>query len=101
MKFDKFSITAIATTAVTIVLNVVSYFFLPEEIITQIGFTMKGNSLSTLGYLILTTLIVALSSGMIIFSDKYQPAKKAKWFAANIVITLLNIVIVIYNLAAK
>jgi hypothetical protein len=101
MKFNKYYITAVATTAATVLLNIVSFFFLPEEMVTQFVFSREGNRLSTLLYLILSALIVTLSAGMIIFSDKFQPAKKAKWFAANIVITALNIAVVIYNLTLK
>lgn len=100
MKLNKFTITAATTTAITIVLNIAAYFYLPQKIITQIGFTAAGN-LSSVVYLLMSAFIVAVSAGMIVFSEKYQPAKRAKWIAANIVITILNIVIIIYNLIIK
>ena len=101
MKFDKFSITAIACTASTIILNTVSYFFLPAKMVTQISFSGSGNRLSTVVYLLLSALIVALSAAMIFYADKFQPEKKTKWFAVNLIMTIVNIFAVVYNLAVK
>jgi hypothetical protein len=101
MKFDKFSITAVACSAFTVILNIVSYFFLPDKIVTQIAISGTGNRLSTIVFLLLSAAITILSAAMIFFSDKHQPQKKAKWFSANLIITALNAFVVIYNLCVK
>jgi len=97
MKLNKFSITAATTTLFTVVLNIAAFFFLPETMVTQIGFS-SVNRMPTAIYLLLSAFIIALSAGMVVFSDKHHPNKKTKWFAVNLVVSLLNVVIIIYNL---
>lgn len=96
MKLEKlsvFDIAAIICAAVTILLNTIAYFFLPNTIVTQISFSSSGNHTSTLLYMILITVIISVSAAMTVFTEK-----KSKWIFIASILTVINIVLIIINL---
>jgi uncharacterized membrane protein len=85
----------IAITAVTVILNIVMYFFLPGKIATQITFSGKpSNNMSTVLYLVLSSLMIGLASGMGIYND----VKKIKYLVIGCVLFAANIAVILYNM---
>ena len=85
----------IAITAVTVILNIAMYFFLPDKIATQITFSGKpSNTMSTALYLVLSPLIIGLASGMGICRND----KKIKYFVIGCVLFAANIAVILYNM---
>ncbi|PKM62610.1 MAG: hypothetical protein CVU97_04450 [Firmicutes bacterium HGW-Firmicutes-21] len=93
MKLDKLSVAAIICATVTVVLNTVAYFFLPESIITQPSLSGIGRHTSTLLYLIGAAGLVLLPAGITVFTDG-----KNKWAAPTVVLASVNAVFIAYNL---
>ncbi|HAN21900.1 MAG: hypothetical protein A2Y15_06160 [Clostridiales bacterium GWF2_36_10] len=89
LKIIKISVISIAV--ITVIINTISYFFLPDTIVTQLF--SSGKRTSTLTYLLIIPVMVAVSSVMTVFSDK-----KTKWFFISVVLSVMNVIFIIINL---
>lgn len=78
---------------VTLLLNTVAYFFLPDKIATQLTFSGAPRNTSTLFYLVALVFLVAASAIMTVFSEKKQ-----RFFAISLILTVINIICVVINL---
>ena len=91
-KLSAIDITAIIIASTTVLINIISYFFLPDTIITQI-FSSNGNRLSTLFYLIIIAVMISVSAAMTVFYET-----KTKWIFITSVLAVFNIVFITLNL---
>ena len=84
-----------AIIAVTIILNLVMYFVLPDKMVTRITFDgSASNYMRTPLYLMVSAAIIGLSAGMgVFFADK-----KTKYFIITCILFAANIAALAVNL---
>jgi len=92
-KFTALDIVAIICAGITVIINLVAYFNLPDTMVTQISFSGTGNYNSTLLYLLLLTVLILFCAGMTVFTKN-----KTRWAILTPVLTLINIVCITLNL---
>jgi uncharacterized membrane protein YidH (DUF202 family) len=98
MKLNKHSVISILLAVFTFIINVISFFLLPDKIITQITFTGSSRNTSTILYLVLLSVLTSAAAGMSIYSEKNLAEKQPKWLTISIILTILNMAVIIYNL---
>ncbi|MBN2504404.1 MAG: hypothetical protein JXB20_03565 [Bacilli bacterium] len=95
MKSSK--IFAISYLIIIIVLNVVSYFYLPEDLVMQI--TSGGEDGFTLPKMVGLALLLALGAmtGLKLLVSKTETDDK-RWYPAMAIILIVNIIVIVFNL---
>lgn len=97
LKYNKKIKQLIMITGVsTIIITLISYLFLPKEIITQIGFNGSFNTNNKLLYTIII-LVMSIVSIALSKKDKYKDSI-IHCLIGNSIIFILNIIIVLVNL---
>lgn len=91
--FEKSDIIPAVIAGITLIMNIVSYFFLPEILVT--GFRMFNEipHCGRLLYVILASLLVVTPCVMCILTEK-----KKKWLAFASVLGIANVVCLALNL---
>jgi len=97
----KFKLSGVATAfillgAVSIILNIVGAFVLPDRIQTQINLgTGSVELMNKYLYLIFSAVIISLCSGV----GLYLEEKRIRYLVVDIILSVANAAVFIYNLA--
>lgn len=81
----------------TILITLISYSFLPKDIITQIGFNGSFNTNNKLLYTVII-LIISITSVILSKKDKYKDSV-IHCLIGNSIVFILNIIIILVNLS--